>query len=103
MRSARKTVQALWDPSLALKHLGAYCPKSRPMWLQLPCKRLKDLFHMLMMGISIGPIARPGRWPDYVKPQKAVPVEDALARAWAIRRKIIQGVGRSYKGLQVSR
>ena len=40
----------------------------------------------------MGVIPRSGRWPDYDKPQKVVPVEDALCRAWALRKKIVQRV-----------
>ena len=40
----------------------------------------------------MGPIRRSGRWPAYDKPQKVVPVADALARAWDLRRKIIHRV-----------
>ena len=44
----------------------------------------------LVEGFSIvGPIDRSGRWADYTKPQPAIPVQDALDRAWAIRKKII--------------
>eukprot|EP00913_Durusdinium_trenchii_P022491 g21128.t1 len=47
----------------------------------------------LLCGFSIvGPIARSGRWPDYTRPQPHVAVEDALARAWDLRMKIVQRV-----------
>ena len=42
----------------------------------------------------VGPIAPTGRWPPYDKPQKALEVQQALDRAWALRRKIIQRVQR---------
>ena len=46
---------------------------------------------MLLQGFPIvGEIARSGRWPPYAKPQKNVPVQDALDRAWVMRKKIIQ-------------
>eukprot|EP00435_Cladocopium_sp_Y103_P070365 s1247_g35.t1 len=48
---------------------------------------------LLLQGFPIvGEIARSGRWPAYDKPQKDVPVQDALNRAWAIRKKIIHRV-----------
>ena len=40
----------------------------------------------------VGQIAPTGRWPPYERPQKCVPVQDALDRAWEIRKKIIQRV-----------
>eukprot|EP00435_Cladocopium_sp_Y103_P005118 s2086_g1.t1 len=47
----------------------------------------------LLHGFPIvGEIARSGRWPPYEKPQKDVPISEALARAWVLRRKIINRV-----------
>ena len=53
----------------------------------------RALPQLLLEGFPIvGEIARTGRWPAYDKPQKDIPVREALGRAWAIRRKIIQRV-----------
>ena len=53
----------------------------------------QDLPAFLLHGFPIvGPIAPTGRWPPYTKTQKALPVQDALKRAWALRRKIISRV-----------
>ena len=47
----------------------------------------------LLRGFPIvGPIQRSGRRPPYDKPQKALPVAEALQRAWDLRRKIVQRV-----------
>ena len=47
----------------------------------------------LLRGFPIvGPIQRSSRWPPYDTPQKALPVTDALQRAWDLRRKIVQRV-----------
>ena len=52
-----------------------------------------ELASLLFTGFPIvGPIARSGRWPPYEKDQKEVPIDAALSRAWAIRKKIIQRV-----------
>ncbi|CAE7404520.1 unnamed protein product, partial [Symbiodinium sp. CCMP2456] len=48
-----------------------------------------ELLHSLRSGFPIvGEIQRSGRWPPFNKPQKPVPVQDALARAWEMRAKI---------------
>ena len=48
---------------------------------------------LLLGGFPIvGQIAPTGRWPPNERPQKCVPVQDALDRAWEIRKKIIQRV-----------
>ena len=53
----------------------------------------QSLPQYLLHGFPIvGPIAPTGRWPPYDKPQKDIPVEDALHRAWDLRRKIINRV-----------
>ena len=58
-----------------------------------------DLPQHLLHGFPIvGPIAATGRWPPYPKPQKDLPVQAALDRAWALRRKIVSRV----KGVPVS-
>ncbi|CAL1129875.1 unnamed protein product, partial [Cladocopium goreaui] len=58
-----------------------------------------DLPQHLLHGFPIvGPIAATGRWPPYSKPQKDLPVQAALDRAWALRRKIVSRV----KGVPVS-
>ena len=52
-----------------------------------------SLVEELLNGFAIvGTIGRSCRWPPYDKPQKVPPVEHALARAWAIRKKIITRV-----------
>ena len=52
-----------------------------------------DLPSYLLQGFPIvGPIARSNRWPPYDKPQKQLPVEAALDRAWELRTKIIKRV-----------
>eukprot|EP00913_Durusdinium_trenchii_P016762 g15755.t2 len=52
-----------------------------------------SLVEELLNGFAIvGTIGRSCRWPPYDKPQKVLPVEHALARAWAIRKKIITRV-----------
>ena len=59
----------------------------------------QDLPQYLLHGFPIvGPIAPTGRWPPYPKAQKDLPVQDALDRAWALRRKIVARV----KGVPVS-
>ena len=59
----------------------------------------RDLPQYLLHGFPIvGPIAATGRWPPYSKPQKDLPVQAALDRAWALRRKIVSRV----KGVPVS-
>ena len=51
----------------------------------------QELPATLLNGFPIvGPIARSHRWPAYEKPQQSVPIEDVLARAWAIREKIVK-------------
>eukprot|EP00435_Cladocopium_sp_Y103_P019288 s2614_g4.t1 len=58
-----------------------------------------DLPAFLLHGFPIvGPIAPTGRWPPYTKPQKAVPVDEAVQRAWALRKKIVARV----RGVPVS-
>eukprot|EP00435_Cladocopium_sp_Y103_P025489 s1800_g6.t1 len=53
----------------------------------------QSLPQFLLRGFPIvGPIAPTGRWPPYDKPQKDIPVKDALHRAWDLRRKIINRV-----------
>ena len=48
---------------------------------------------LLLTGFPIvGPIQATGRWPAYDKPQKVLPVQHALDRAWEIRAKIVQRV-----------
>ena len=54
-----------------------------------------DLLHGFPI---VGAIRASGRWPPYAKPQVVLPVSDALARAWEIRKKIVQRV----KAVQVS-
>ena len=52
-----------------------------------------ELLQFLLHGFPIvGPIAPTGRWPPYEKTQKVVPVEEALKRAWDLRRKIVNRV-----------
>ena len=52
-----------------------------------------ELPQFLLHGFPIvGPIAPTGRWPPYEKTQKVVPVEEALKRAWDLRRKIVNRV-----------
>ena len=50
-----------------------------------------DLLHGFPI---VGPIARSKRWPDYTKKQDSLPIEEAVARAWEIRKKIIKRVQR---------
>ena len=50
-----------------------------------------DLLHGFPI---VGPIARSKRWPDYTKKQDSLPIEEAVARAWEIREKIIKRVQR---------
>ena len=53
----------------------------------------QDLPNFLLHGFPIvGPIAPTGRWPPYEKAQPAIPVEEALARAWELRQKIVKRV-----------
>ena len=53
-------------------------------------QRLPDF---LLHGFPIvGDIASTGRWPPFEKPQKALPVQHALDRAWEIRKKIVSRV-----------
>ena len=52
-------------------------------------KLVDDLLHGFPI---VGEIHASGRWPPYTKPQLALPVRDALARAWDIRKKIVQRV-----------
>ena len=52
-----------------------------------------DLPDFLLHGFPIvGPIAPTKRWPPYNKDQKIIPVENALQRAWELRRKIVTRV-----------
>ena len=47
----------------------------------------------LLNGFPIvGPIARSGRWPEYEKAQEAIPIQEAIDRAWVIREKIVKRV-----------
>ncbi len=51
----------------------------------------QTLPELLLSGFPIvGPIARSGRWPSYTKEQPAIPVQEALSRAWEIRQRIIR-------------
>ena len=53
----------------------------------------RDLPSFLLSGFPIvGPIARSGRWPPYTKDQPAKPIQEAVERAWEIRRRIIRRV-----------
>ena len=47
----------------------------------------------LLAGFPIvGPIALSRRWPAYTKDQEAIPVQEAVDRAWVIKEKIIKRV-----------
>ena len=47
----------------------------------------------LLTGFPIvGPIAQSHRWPAYTKPQPALPVQQALDKAWDLRKKIVRRV-----------
>eukprot|EP00435_Cladocopium_sp_Y103_P034728 s2383_g9.t1 len=53
----------------------------------------QQLPQLLLNGFPIvGEIQRTNRWPAYDKVQKDIPVQEALRRAWVIRKKIIQRV-----------
>ncbi len=53
----------------------------------------QDLPEFLLHGFPIvGPIARSHRWPDFEKSQPQVPLSELSAKAWAIRKKIVQRV-----------
>ena len=53
----------------------------------------QSLSQFLLHGFPIvGPIARSSRWGDYTKQQPAIPVREAVDKAWAIRKKIISRV-----------
>ena len=51
----------------------------------------KQLLSSLRSGFPIvGEIQRSGRWPPFGKPQKPIPVPEALARAWEMRAKVVR-------------
>ncbi|CAE7307619.1 unnamed protein product [Symbiodinium sp. CCMP2592] len=51
--------------------------------------------HQILQGIRsgfpiVGEIQRSGRWPPFTKPQRSVPVQEALDRAWELRAKVFR-------------
>ena len=53
----------------------------------------QDLPAFLLQGFPIvGPIARSGRWANYTKAQEALPIQEAVNKAWEIRKKIVARV-----------
>ena len=74
--------------------LGQVCHVALYEALLNACGSVDQQLHAdLLHGFSIvGPIARSQRWPDYTKPQAAIPVQHALDRAWELRKKIVQRV-----------
>ena len=74
--------------------LGQVCHVALYEALLKACGSVDQDLHLdLLRGFSIvGPIARSNRWPDYTKPQAAVPVQHALDRAWDLRKKIVHRV-----------
>lgn len=90
--------RALLSWSVALIHqqpdpapvLGQVCHVELYAEMLSACKSVDKDLPVFLHGFPIvGTIAPTGRWPPYTKPQKALPVQDALKRAWALRRKII--------------
>eukprot|EP00435_Cladocopium_sp_Y103_P011434 s1508_g3.t1 len=86
----------LGAPECEAPQLGRVCHVALYTELLTACQSVdQQLPAFLLNGFPIvGPIAPSGRWPAYEKPQKEIPVQEALARAWAIRKKIIKRVGK---------
>ena len=80
------------DPSQAT--LGSVCHVALYDAMLRSCNSVDtSLPTLLLEGFPIvGPIQCSGRWPPYEKPQKELPVQAALDRAWAIREKIVNRV-----------
>ena len=103
-------IQALPDPALRRLLLGDPGPEGPCLGQVCHIALYEAMLHacnsvdtelpqLLLHGFPIvGLIKATGRWPPYDKPQKALPVQAALDRAWALRTKIIQRV----KGVPVS-
>ena len=97
-------IRALPDPhlrrlllgtdDLSVPRLGQVCHVALYEAMLMACGSVdQSLPSFLLHGFPIvGEIARSGRWPPYNKPQKDIPVQDALDRAWVLRKKIIQRV-----------
>ena len=81
------------DPAQA--QLGQVCHVALYAEMLRACRSPDQALPALLLGgfPIVGQIAPTGRWPPYYeRPQKCVPVQDALDRAWEIRKKIIQRV-----------
>ena len=80
------------DPARA--QLGQVCHVALYAEMLRACSSADQaLPDLLLHGFPIvGHISPTGRWPPYEKPQKCVPVQDALDRAWDLRKKIIKRV-----------
>ena len=91
-RALQRLLLGTSDPAQA--RLGQVCHIELYREMLAACSSVdKNLPDYLLNGCPIvGPIAPSNRWPPYDKPQKDLPVQAALDRAWDLRAKMIKRV-----------